>query len=447
MIQNRKKFPYLVPVLVTYSSTVQILALKARNHIWSNFSNAPTEVFQSHEEQAHIPSLQAELSSGRVTFFVGAGVSSSSALPTWAQLIERLAEESQANIQVADTPESLLKAAESAKQFLGDRFPEAFRKALGYGKDQISPHPSFTHYLIAGLPLRDVVTTNYDTLLEQAFKAIKLTAFTLNEPKDVANAPVGSFHTNILKIHGDISHPDNTVFSESDYQNYFTNKPAVSTLLRGLLLSRTFVFIGYSLRDPNLNVIIDEVGTILKDARRPCYAVVFEASDAEVVAWKLRGVNLLRVKGDTIQAKTYSLWSFLDLLQEKYYTPNHAWLAPDSKDFVTNSTTAAMQTQITQLTSTLKSLAEIVRDRSGPLDESTIDFIMPFLLVGAQHGLAVHSDIWEKIADHYKARQPPIESNVIASITATIQALAQSTGRQEQTYQQQLLDTEKFFRK
>jgi hypothetical protein len=60
--------------------------------------------------------------------------------------------------------------------------------------------PSLTHYLISGLPMRDVVTTNYDPLLEAALKALKVAAFAISEPSDVARAPTGQFHTNVLKV-------------------------------------------------------------------------------------------------------------------------------------------------------------------------------------------------------------------------------------------------------
>jgi hypothetical protein len=57
------------------------------------------------------------------------------------------------------------------------------------------------------------------------------------------------------------------------------------------------------------------VSSLLKDSRRPCYAVVFDATDADVSYWRARDVNLLRVTGEDYMAKMVALWSFLDLLQ------------------------------------------------------------------------------------------------------------------------------------
>lgn len=133
MNANHIQYPYIIPVLVTYSDTVQTLALKARKDLWK--SPIP-QVFNSSEEEAHVPSLQAELASGytffswkqtnglfrRVTFFIGAGVSQSSHLPSWGTLIHRICDKVSEQIDIEnDNAETLLKAAERAKHLLGDR--------------------------------------------------------------------------------------------------------------------------------------------------------------------------------------------------------------------------------------------------------------------------------------------------------------------------------------
>jgi len=132
---------------------------------------------------------------------------------------------------------------------------------------------------------------------------------------------------------------------------------------------------------------------ILKDARRPCYAVVFDATDSEVLQWKIRGVDLLRVRGVTTEEKTLSLWQFLDILQTKHYVPHAAWLAPDSVDF-TSSMSISMRGNIDALQTTLANFAQAILEQQGPLDETEIDFMFPFLILGANYGLSIHSDVW-----------------------------------------------------
>ena len=46
------------------------------------------------------------------------------------------------------------------------------------------------------------------------------------------------------------------------------------------------------------------------------------------------------------------------------------------------------------------------------------------------------------ISEDYKQRTPTIESNKMTALTATIQALGQSTGRAEKIYQDQITEME-----
>ena len=57
-------------------------------------------------------------------------------------------------------------------------------------------------------------------------------------------------------MHGDLEKPDTIVLKESDYINYEQEHPLVSTFIKSLLVNHTFVFLGYSLNDNNLNLII-----------------------------------------------------------------------------------------------------------------------------------------------------------------------------------------------
>eukprot|EP01123_Difflugia_compressa_P004133 TRINITY_DN15486_c0_g1_i1.p1 TRINITY_DN15486_c0_g1~~TRINITY_DN15486_c0_g1_i1.p1 ORF type:complete len:413 (+),score=83.62 TRINITY_DN15486_c0_g1_i1:185-1240(+) len=337
---------------------------------------------------------------------------------------------------------ALLKGAEEARNTLGDKFGSALRESLHFGGEFI-PRPSVTHYLLASLPMHNVVTTNFDPLLEHALKYLKKAAFTISSPAHVARAPMGTHHTNVLKIHGDLSTPNEVVLTESDYDRYFEHRPAVATLLRGLLLNRTFVFIGYSLRDPNLNIIIDEVSSLLKDARRPCYAIVFDATDDEVILWKAKGIYLLRLQGENSFQKTIALWEFLDSLQTKYYAPHGAWLAPDSEDFLPKDTPKKQVELLDTLKSTLTSLADEIIKSKDYVKPEMVDFIMPFLSLGAKHGMTLDPIIWETVSKHYKKREPHVESELILSMAATIEALEQACGKGEQKYLDEIDKIEK----
>jgi len=272
-----------------------------------------------------------------------------------------------------------------------------------------------------------MVTTNFDNLLESALKHIKKVAFSISNHHDVAKMPLGE-QVNVLKLHGDINAPHEVVLSRSDYDQYFTMRPAVSAMLKGLLLNRTFLFVGYSLRDPNLITIFNEVSGLLSDAKRPAYAVVFEATDADVKTWREKGVYILRVLGEDTLQKTFSLWLFLDLLQQKHFAPTGAWLAEDAAELLPETDSENLTKQLGSLKSVLTKFSYAIQENVNP---EVVDFLLPWLLLGAKNGLYTPSTTWQSVALHYRNRKPVMESNQLAALSAMVNALRASQGKWE----------------
>jgi|TARA_R100000049_G_C1955986_1_gene110924 hypothetical protein len=70
-------------------------------------------------------------------------------------------------------------------------------------------------------------------------------------------------------MHGDVEHPANAILTKDDYEKYFKTHGAYITALSGDLVSKTFVFIGFSFSDPNLDYILSRVRvTFEKNQRR-----------------------------------------------------------------------------------------------------------------------------------------------------------------------------------
>jgi NAD-dependent SIR2 family protein deacetylase len=103
------------------------------------------------------------------------------------------------------------------------------------------------HQELATMPyLEDIVTTNWDTYFEEECAA---TPFVTGEDIALWSMP----GRRVLKIHGSMTNLGSIVATESDYQKRLeelgTN--TMGALLKHMLVTRTIVFVGYSLKDWN----------------------------------------------------------------------------------------------------------------------------------------------------------------------------------------------------
>lgn len=149
-----------------------------------------------------------------------------------------------------------------------------------------------THKAFCNLPFDIVCTTNFDSLLEEGYKAVgKSTLSKIYEtqlPLSCATEQV-----ELLKIHGDINHPDSLVATEVDYDRYIKDHPLMVTYLTNLLITRTPLFIGYSLDDTDFRqiykIVQDRLGKMTK---RP-YTIQYKCSDESRRRFERRGVSVI----------------------------------------------------------------------------------------------------------------------------------------------------------
>ena len=106
----------------------------------------------------------------------------------------------------------------------------------------------------------------------------------------------------LLKLHGDLHHPDRLIVTEKDYDTFIDRYPLLATYLSNLLISRTPLFIGYSLGDPDFRQIWQVIGDRLGDLRRPAYSISIEMSRADVRRFERRGVRAINIQ----KASSYS---------------------------------------------------------------------------------------------------------------------------------------------
>ena len=208
--------------------------------------------------------LAEELAKGKLVVFVGAGVSKNSGLPDWKELIKDYAE--YRGIKEFTSKEYLTIPEEVFERYGSLKYYEIAEKRF-LGKYV----PNSVHRILKKMDLTYIITTNYDTLIEDQIKNLQI----VSKDEDL---PYTNSNRMLIKMHGDFKNK-NIVLKKSDYDNYERNFQLISTLIKGLFTTNTILFIGYSYNDTNVQQIMNWIKEILKEETRKAFLVEFTEKD------------------------------------------------------------------------------------------------------------------------------------------------------------------------
>ena len=208
--------------------------------------------------------LAEELEKGKLVVFVGAGVSKNSGLPDWKELIKDYAK--YRGIKEFTSKEYLTIPEEVFERYGSLKYYEIAEKRFS-GKY----FPNSIHRILKKMDLTYIITTNYDTLIEDEIKNLQI----VSKDEDL---PYTNSNRMLIKMHGDFKNK-NIVLKKSDYDNYEKKFPLISTLIKGLFTTNTILFIGYSYNDVNVQQIMNWIKEILKEETRKAFLVEFTEKD------------------------------------------------------------------------------------------------------------------------------------------------------------------------
>lgn len=190
------------------------------------------------------------------------------------------------------------------------RHSDSEAKLMNWLRDAARPSDedlrnSTIHNALVGLSESTVFyTTNYDDFLERAFS---LHGRKCHVVASEAEMGVKDAYTEIVKFHGDFDHPAGIVLTESDYERRLQMESPLDYKLRGDLMGRVLLFLGYSFRDPNVsylfrlfsNHILSRDGSLKGDR---AYIVVPDPSSFELELFRARKIEVLKVQSDAMEA-------------------------------------------------------------------------------------------------------------------------------------------------
>lgn len=211
----------------------------------------PTAV--DRDKSGFIDIFVKELRANNAAVFVGAGLSKAAGFVDWVGLLSPVAEglglDAARETDLVTLAQFHLNHNSANRsqltQILVDNFSDL-------------PDPHENHRILARLPIKTFWTTNYDRLIEKALMEggkrvdAKYTVSQLAITRPGRDAI-------IYKMHGDIEHANDAVISKDDYERYQVTHDPYVTALSGDLIEKTFLFIGFSFTDPNLDYILSRV--------------------------------------------------------------------------------------------------------------------------------------------------------------------------------------------
>jgi len=211
-----------------------------------------------------IADLATAIRDRRAILFVGSGVSASLGIPTWSGLVAEIARELGYEPDVfASLGASYLTVAEFYELRMGGIGKLRSWMDRKWTVDDAKLKASRVHNLIIDLNFPIIYTTNYDRFIEDSYQLHGVDFHKVVGLRDLIDIGHG---TQIVKLHGDFDDDSSLVISESDYFERLNFESPLDIRLRADVLGKTILFIGYSLTDINVRLLLYKMWKMWSDS-------------------------------------------------------------------------------------------------------------------------------------------------------------------------------------
>jgi hypothetical protein len=284
-----------------------------------------------------IEAYSKELEEENAAVFAGAGLSMAAGFVDWRGLLAPLAAELELDVERESDLVALAQYHCNENQ---DNRSQLTKILLEEFTDRAELTEN--HRVLARLPLATFWTTNYDTLIEDALRGagkrpdIKYTNAHLAQTRPKRDAVV-------YKMHGDIAHPDGVILTKDDYESYHNKFQPFINALSGDLVAKTFLFIGFSFTDPNLDYVLSRIRVTYGKNQRRHYCLLKEIEkkqgeadeDFEYRRRKQRLFinDLKRFNIHTLELDSYSQITIILSRLEARYRRNSVFLSGAAHDY------------------------------------------------------------------------------------------------------------------
>jgi len=249
-------------------------------------------------ENIYKESLFQAISKGEVVLWAGAGLSLYAGLPSGVQLREILYEGlTPLEKEEVGKESDLSHLADEICVLKGNRNYIVQTLKRIFAGNFLSTE---THKVISQIPhFRNIITTNYDSLFERVYDSNKLNIIF----SDDHTPYIDDKKVNLFKIHGDLSAPNSIIITESDYNNFFskdTEQNTIWSVIKGIIATKSILFIGYSLEDTNVEVVFNKIREKIGENRKECYFVAPNISTTKSIKLNRANIHPIPLTGEKL---------------------------------------------------------------------------------------------------------------------------------------------------
>lgn len=191
----------------------------------------------------------------RSILFAGAGVSMAVGLPSWSQLIEHMRAELELGPDETDADYQTLAEYYRLQQGSIGALRSWMDRTWSVSEERVAK--SRIHELLVALDFPILYTTNYDNNLEVAYRHHNRDFIKIVSARDLTRAREGQ--SQIVKFHGDFEDDRSLVLAETDYFDRLEFDSPLDVKFRADTLGRTLLFIGYSMSDMNIRLLLHKL--------------------------------------------------------------------------------------------------------------------------------------------------------------------------------------------
>lgn len=254
--------------------------------------------YLSETTNQHIHEIKELIEADKLILFIGAGVSKPLELPDWNELIGQLAKELGYNdpkvFALYGDNLTLAEYYKIAKNPSGSSTPLTDWMKKNLTIDKVRIESSAIHKEIAKLRCSIVYTTNYEEALEEAFAAEGRKHQKIAKIEDLASIPADAIQ--IVKFHGDMNDEESIVLAERDYFERLNFDTPLDIKLRADMLTKSILFLGYSMSDINIRLLSHKLDRLWKESRnadkRPkSYIFMAQPNPIQEKIFQARGIT------------------------------------------------------------------------------------------------------------------------------------------------------------